>query len=84
MSLPEVKVYGTNWCGDCKRAVRVLNEQQWPYTFIDIDQNTEAREYVAQVNNGMQSVPTILFPDGSVLVEPSSSVLTAKLQALRG
>jgi mycoredoxin len=84
MSLPNITVYGTNWCGDCKRAVRVLKEQQWPFTFVDIDQNAEAREYVAQVNNGMQSVPTIIFPDGSVLVEPSSSVLTAKLETLRG
>lgn len=84
MSLPTIKVYGTNWCGDCKRAVRVLNEQQWPFTFVDIDRDDAAREYVAQVNNGMQSVPTIVFPDGSVLVEPSSSALAAKLQALRG
>jgi len=84
MSLPNITVYGTNWCGDCKRAVRVLKEQQWPFTFVDIDQNAEARDYVAHVNKGMQSVPTITFPDGSVLVEPSSSVLKAKLDTLRG
>lgn len=77
-------LYGTNWCGDCKRAMRVLKEQQWPYTYIDIEQNEEARAYVEQVNKGMQSVPTIIFPDGSVLVEPSSSALIAKLAALRG
>ncbi|HEU4325240.1 MAG TPA: glutaredoxin domain-containing protein [Roseiflexaceae bacterium] len=83
MTLPNVTVYGTNWCGDCKRAVRVLKEQQWPYTYIDIEQDDEARAYVQQVNNGMQSVPTIIFPDGSVLVEPSSSALTAKLNTFR-
>ncbi|GAB4197283.1 MAG: mycoredoxin [Roseiflexaceae bacterium] len=83
MSLPSVTVYGTNWCGDCKRAMRVLKEQQWPYTYIDIEQDDKAREYVQQVNNGMQSVPTIIFPDGSVMVEPSSAALTAKLNTFR-
>ncbi len=83
MTLPNVTVYGTTWCGDCKRAMRVLKEQQWPYTYVDIEQDDEARAYVQQVNNGMQSVPTIIFPDGSVLVEPSSSVLTAKLNTFR-
>lgn len=83
MTLPSVTVYGTNWCGDCKRAMRVLKEQQWPYTYIDIEQDDKARAYVEQVNNGMQSVPTIIFPDGSVLVEPSSAVLTAKLNTFR-
>ena len=42
-----------------------------------------ARSYVERVNNGYQSVPTILFPDGSVLVEPSSATLAEKLTALR-
>ncbi len=82
MTTPAIKVYGTTWCGDCKRAVRVLNDRKAQYEYIDIEKDDAAAEYVVQVNNGNQSVPTILFPDGSVLVEPSSSALAAKLEAL--
>ena len=77
-----IKVFGTTWCGDCKRAVRVLNDCKAPYEYIDIEKDDAAAEYVVQVNNGNQSVPTIVFPDGSVMVEPSSAVLAAKLDAL--
>lgn len=75
-------VYGTRWCGDCKRALRVLNEHNIAYDYIDIEHNDDARNYVIQVNRGNQSVPTILFPDGSVMVEPASAMLAAKLASL--
>ena len=77
-----ITLYGTNWCGDCKRSLRVLNELQWPYTYIDIEQDDQAAAYVQQVNNGNSSVPTIVFPDGSVLVEPSNAALKMKLESL--
>ncbi len=80
MTRPTITVYGTSWCGDCKRAIRVLNEQQWPYTYIDIEQDDAGRQYVVEVNKGNQSVPTIIFPDGSVMVEPSNAALKAKLE----
>jgi mycoredoxin len=75
-------MYGTSWCGDCRRARRVFDQNKTTYEYIDIEQDEAARTYVEQVNSGSQSVPTIIFPDGSVLVEPSSAVLTAKLQQL--
>jgi mycoredoxin len=84
MSNQTITVYGTTWCGDCKRALRVLDQHQAQYHYVDIEQDDVARSYVEQVNRGFQSVPTILFPDGSVLVEPSSSVLAQKLAALNG
>jgi len=77
-----ITLYGTPWCGDCKRALRVLDQLQAKYTYVNIESDDEARRYVEQVNNGSQSVPTILFPDGSILVEPSNAVLTQKLAAL--
>lgn len=52
------------------------------YTDIDIEERPEAAEIVTRVNNGRRSVPTIMFPDGSVLVEPSNAELEAKLTAL--
>ena len=77
-----ITVYGTPWCGDCKRALRVLDQHQASYQYIDIEADDVARSYVEQVNRGYRSVPTILFPDGSVLVEPSSAALAQKLAAL--
>jgi len=74
-----IMVYGTPWCGDCKRALRVLDQHQANYHYIDIEMDDAARSYVEEINRGYQSVPTILFPDGSVLVEPSSSALAQKL-----
>jgi mycoredoxin len=82
MSNPQITVYGTPWCGDCKRAMRVLDQQKVSYQYINIEIDDGGRSYVEQVNRGYQSVPTIVFPDGSVLVEPSSSVLTQKLATL--
>ena len=64
------------------RALRVLDQHQASYQYIDIEADDVARSYVEQVNRGYRSVPTILFPDGSVLVEPSSAALAQKLAAL--
>ena len=83
MSNQAITVYGTPWCGDCKRALRVLDQHQAKYDYVNIEADDSARGYVEQVNRGFQSVPTIVFPDGSVLVEPSSSALAQKLAAMR-
>ncbi|HRQ42079.1 MAG TPA: FAD-dependent oxidoreductase [Chloroflexota bacterium] len=72
-------VYSTNWCPDCKRAKRFLGEQRIPYINVDIEQDLEAMAYVEQVNNGMRSIPTIVFPDGDIMVEPSNAALAKKL-----
>jgi len=74
-----IVVYGTKWCGDCHRARRFLDLKKLPYTWIDIDQDKEAELYVIRTNRGMRSVPTIVFGDGSVLVEPSELALARKL-----
>ena len=75
----ELTVYGTTWCGDCKRAKQLLGEQRVPYVFVDIDTDTEGLAYVEQVNAGKSIIPVILFEDGSTLVEPSNAELAAKL-----
>lgn len=77
-----ITIYATPWCGDCKRALRVFNQHQIDVYYVNIEEDDEARQYVEQVNNGYQSVPTIVFPDGSVMVEPSSAALAQKLAAL--
>jgi mycoredoxin len=83
MANQTITIYGTPWCGDCRRALRVLDQHHASYHYVDIESDDMARSYVERVNNGYQSVPTILFPDGSVLVEPSSATLAEKLTALR-
>ena len=75
----EIILYGTTWCGDCKRAMRLMNNLKVSYRYINIDQDETAAAYVLEANKGQRSVPTIVFPDGSLLVEPSNSVLTQKL-----
>ena len=72
-------MYGTNWCSDTRRARAVLDRNQIAYTYIDIDKDANGKAYVQSVNNGMRSVPTIVFPDGSILVEPSNAELESKL-----
>ncbi len=74
-----ITVYGTQFCGDCYRAHLILKKYNIKYTNIDISNNPEAINIVLELNNGNRSVPTIVFPDGSVLVEPSNRDLQAKL-----
>lgn len=72
-------IYGANWCGDCRRAKRFLDERKIAYTWIDVEKDPAAMEQVKQLNNGMQSIPTLVFADGSTLVEPSNAELGRKL-----
>ena len=75
----QIIVYSTVWCPDCKRAKKFFGEQRVPYVNVDIEQDPEAMAFVEKVNHGMRSIPTIVFPDGSVMVEPSNAELAAKL-----
>ena len=79
----KIKFYATKWCPDCHRARKILDDRDIPYEYVDISRDAKARAYVEQVNHGNRSVPTILFPDGDVLVEPSNSTLSAKLDKLK-
>jgi glutaredoxin-like protein len=83
MSETGIKVYGTAWCPDCVRAKKVMDRHAIAYSWIDIADSAEARAYVEKINNGNRSVPTIVFPDGTVLVEPSNAELEKKLASLK-
>ena len=73
-----IKMYVTTWCGDCRMAKRWFDSHGISYESINIEEDDKAAEYVARVNRGYRSVPTIVFPDGSVLVEPSPRELASK------
>jgi mycoredoxin len=77
-----VLMYTTPWCGDCWRAKQVMDSMKVKYTEIDIAVDEEAAEVVMRLNGGYRSVPTIVFPDGTVMTEPRTSALVEKLQNL--
>ena len=79
--MPEAKIilYGTNWCGDCRRTRHFLEQNQIDYRLINIDEDKVGEQFVIKTNRGMRSVPTIVFEDGSILVEPTNRALAEKL-----
>jgi thioredoxin reductase (NADPH) len=79
MSHTNIKLYGTNWCSDCKRSKKFLGEQRVHYEFINIEEDMEGQAFVQRVQNGGLTIPTIVFEDGSLLIEPSNAELAAKL-----
>lgn len=79
MSHTNITVYGAPWCPDCQRAKRFLGEQRVHYNWIDIEAHPEAVELVERINHGKRIIPTIIFEDESILVEPSNAELAAKL-----
>jgi mycoredoxin len=75
---PKIVMYSTLYCPDCMRAKAFFDANDIPYDRVLLEGNDEATEFVLKVNNGFRSVPTIVFPDGSVLVEPSWQELKEK------
>ena len=77
-----ITVYGTDWCGDCRRAKLFFSEHRIPYEWVNVDKDRDASDLITRLNNGYRSVPTIVFEDGSILVEPRTSELAQKLGIL--
>jgi glutaredoxin len=75
----QIRMYSTSWCADCIRARAVMRRMKVNFTEIDVDKDKEGYQIVVEHNGGSRVVPTIFFPDGSVLVEPSSRTLSQKL-----
>ncbi len=74
-----ITMYGTVWCGDCKRTKKFLAEQRIPYRYVDIESDADGMAFVERANDGKHVIPTIEFADGSLLIEPSNAELAAKL-----
>lgn len=81
MNNKKIKFYGATWCPDCNRAKQFLDGKGVEYEYINLEEDPNAVAEVERINNGLQSIPTILFPDGSVLVEPSNEELEKALEA---
>lgn len=74
----QIVMYLTEYCPDCRRAKDFFEAYEIEYLNVDIEGDEAAAEFVANINNGNRSVPTIIFPDGSILVEPSLTDLRNK------
>lgn len=74
-----IKIYGTDWCSDCIRAKSFLDENQIQYDWFNIELDDNLLNYVLKVNNGKRIVPTIVFNDGSILLEPTNKQLAEKI-----
>ena len=79
MEQSKITVYGAPWCPDCRQSKQFLGEQRVRYNWVDIDEDEEGRKRVQELNDGKQIIPTIIFEDGLILVEPSNAELAAKL-----
>jgi glutaredoxin-like protein len=82
MAKADITMYGADWCGDCRRSKRLLEELDVQVTHIDVVADESAAAKVIEINGGAQSIPVLVFSDGTHLTEPSDNDLKAKLQAL--
>jgi mycoredoxin len=82
MTVNELTMYSTTWCGYCKRLKTALKAKGIGYTEVDIELEPEAAKFVQSVNNGNQTVPTVKFSDGSTMTNPSIKDVEGKLAEL--
>jgi mycoredoxin len=74
-------IYSTVWCGYCRRLKSQMEREGIPFREVDIEDVPGAADLVMSVNGGMQTVPTLVFPDGSALTNPSLAEVKAQLAA---
>ena len=79
--LNNIKFYSTEWCGDCVRSKKLLEKLGITYEEIDIDFDKEAYKKVSELQNRKPRIPTIVFDDGSYLVEPTDVELLEKINS---
>ena len=78
----DITMYGADWCGDCRRSKRLLEELDVQVTHVDVEADETAAAKVQEINGGAKSIPVLVFSDGTHLTEPSDNDLKAKLTSL--
>jgi len=78
----QLTMYTTQWCGFCRNLKNQLARAGIEMAEVDIERDPAAAEFVMSVNGGNQTVPTVVFPDGSVMTNPSAAHVRARLAAL--
>ena len=79
-----VTMYTTPWCGYCVRLKKLMQREGIEYAEVDIERDPAAAALVMQANGGNRTVPTLLFPDGSALTNPSIDQVKAQLEQSTG
>ena len=78
MNPNQIVIYVTEWCPDCRRAKFFFKRKNVDVVEVDVNADKKAEKFVKELNNGNRSVPTIIFPNGSMMVEPSTQELEEK------
>jgi len=76
-----ITMFSTTWCGYCRRLKGQLDREGIGYTEVNIEEVPKAADYVMEVNGGNQTVPTVVFPDGTAATNPSLAEVKARLAA---
>ncbi len=77
-------MFSTVWCGYCQRLKAQMMRGDIPFTEIDIEANPAAAHFVESANAGNQTVPTVVFSDGTTMTNPPYKEVVAKIDALKG
>ena len=75
----KLTVYGASWCPDVKRSRALLDREGVDYDYVDVEEDTAAEHHVRSLQNGERRIPTVVWSDGTHLVEPSDDELAARL-----
>ena len=74
-----ITMFSTTWCGYCRRLKSALDREGIGYTEVNIEDDPASADYVMSVNGGNQTVPTVVFPDGSAATNPSLAEVRSRL-----
>ncbi|MFC7788313.1 glutaredoxin family protein [Microbacterium sp. MAHUQ-60] len=76
-----ITMFGAEWCSDCRRTKKQLDELGIPFTYVDLEAEPAAAD-VAKEISGRTNIPVVVYPDSSHHVEPSNADVEAKLREL--
>ena len=77
----QITMFGAEWCGDCRRTKKQLDELGVAYTYVDLEADPAAAD-VARDISGRTNIPVVLYPDATHHVEPSNADVESKLREL--
>ncbi len=81
MTVTTIRMYGADWCRDCRRTKAQLDDLGLAYDYVDVEHDDDAAEEAKRIS-GRMNIPVVVFPDGSHQVEPSNAEVEAKLAEL--
>ena len=81
MAESKIQMFGADWCGDCIRSKRQLTDLGVKFEYLDVEHDDSLRDAAINIA-GVQSIPVVVFPDGTHMVEPSNPAMLEKLREL--